>query len=367
MSWLRKRLPDWALIVIIVVAVVAIAVSVIAVSISSLFAQDREARDFSGPPYPYIARIKVIGEIGGFSNRFASSDTSYHHRWTIQTIDTLIGDAQNKGICLWLDTPGGTVYESDELYLKLMEYKEKTGRPIYSYMRRIAASGGYYVAASSDEIFANRNAWTGSIGVSLGTFFDFSEFLEEHGIRTETITSGSNKAMGNNYEPLTGEQRDIFQSLVDDAYDRFVEIVAEGRGMTDQEARKLADGRLYTAAQALDAELIDGIFGEKEAEAEIQSKFDGWITIFDCYYKPDTNYFTLFSSVFGERQGFLEFLLGGFGSGGYGSEGYGSGGYGSGAGGSDGTFSRGDVAAVLELAREQEETGAPPLKYLYTG
>ena len=344
----RNRFPEWAIIVIIVAAVVAIAVAVVALSISGIFASNQETRTFSGPSSQYIARIKIVGEIGGGANRFVSSDSSYHHKWTMQTIDALIGDTYNKGICLWLDTPGGAVYESDELYLKLMEYKEKTGRPIYAYMRRIAASGGYYAAASADEIFANRNTWTGSIGVSLGTLFDVSEFLESHGIRTETITSGRNKAMGSYYEPLTDEQREIYQSLLDDAYDRFVAIVAQGRGMSDKEARALSDGRIFTAEQALEAGLIDGILGEAEAEKAIRAKFEDGAVIYDCYYRPDPNYLTVFGSIFGGGHWLLELMRG------------------ADAGAAEAAYKE-DVAAVLELTREQTEAGIPPLKYLYTG
>jgi len=341
----RKRFPDWALTVIIVVAVVVIAVAVIAIVLSNVFMQENSTRKFSGPSSPYIARISVIGEISGVSNRFASSNSSYHHYWTMQTIDTLIEDPNNKGICLWLDTPGGTVYESDELYLKLMEYKEKTGRPIYAYMRKIAASGGYYAAASADGIFANRNTWTGSIGVSLGTMFDVTGFLEEHGIRATTITTGDNKSMGNIYEPMTDEQIAIYQSLVDEAFDRFVDIVALGRGMSAAEVRKISDGRILTAGQALEAGLIDGILGEKEAEQEIISKVEGTPMIYDCFFRPEATYLSLFGSAL-LGQG----LTGSLFSGGSGPEVY-----------------KGDVAAVLELARGQEEAGIPPLKYLYTG
>jgi len=345
MKSINKLFPRWAMITIIVAAIVTIAVALIALSISSLFSQEADSRVFSGPSYPYIARIKIVGEISGSASRFASSDNVYHHKWTIQTINTLMNDSNNKGICLWIDTPGGAVYECDELYLKLMEYKERTGRPIYAYMRRIATSGGYYTASAADEVFANRNTWTGSIGVTLGTLFDVSGFLEKYGIKTDTITSGQNKAMGNYYEPMTDEQRAIFQSLVDDAYDRFVAIVAEARGMTDKEARVLADGRLFTAGQALDAGLIDGIMGETDAETEIKSRFEGGASIYDCFYKPDTYYLSLFTSVFGGRQGLLDMIGSAF----------------------DGSLYKGDVAAVLELVQEQAESGVPPLKYLYVG
>ena len=345
----RKALPNWAVVLITIILAVAVAFLIGTIAIGGIMGilgsgQEAPSKAFSGPSKSYIAKIKVVGEIGPASNIFLSSDQAYHHQWTLQTIDTLIGDENNQGIYLWLNTPGGGVYESDELYLKLMEYKEKTGRPIYSYMGKMAASGGYYIAAASDEILANRNTWTGSIGVTLGTMFDVSEFLEKHGIKTETITSGDNKAMGSYYEPLTEEQREIYLSLVNDSYDRFVEIVAEGRGMTNEETRKVADGRIYTAAQALDVGLIDAIMGEKEAEDTIIAKFGEETVIYNCYYRPDTQ-FSLFGSGGFDIWDFLT--------------------------GKSGTSSRseyeGDVAAVLDLVHELEEAGAPPLQYLYTG
>ena len=346
-------LPEWARIVIAVISAIVIGIVIAGIAWAAFIGPGlspdpaSSSKAFEGPAHTYIAKIKVIGQISGSASSYSSSDSSYHHAWTLQTIDTLIGDANNKGIYLWLDTPGGAVYESDELYLKLMEYKEKTERPVYAYMGKLAASGGYYVASAADEIFANRNTWTGSIGVTIGTFFDVSDFLEEHGIHTETITAGSNKAMGSNYTPLTDEQKAIYQSLVDDAYDQFVAIVAEGRSMSDEEARKLADGRLYTASQALEAGLIDFILGEKDAENAVKEKFEDGAVITDCYYRPD-KYFSLFGSSQSSGFSIWDFLLGRAGEG-------------------AGPAYEGDVAAVLRLAQDQEEAGAPPLRYLYTG
>jgi len=352
MSFKGFKLPDWAKIVVIVALSIGFCVGVISLSVmgimGTLSGENQSAKAFSGPSEPYLARIKVVGEIGGGANRYASSDAAYHHTWTIQTINTLIGDKDNVGICLWLETPGGAVYETDELYLKLMEYKEKTGRPIYAYMRKMAASGGYYASAAADEILSNRNTWTGSIGVTIGTLFDVSGFLEKYGVRTDTITSGRNKAMGSYYTPLTDEQRAIYQSLVDDSYERFVAIVAEGRGMTDKEARTVADGRLFTAAQALDAGLIDGILGEKEAEEYFKAKFEEKVVICECYLKPDSAYMSLFNMYPGGGVSLLDILRWN-------------------AAGAVDTVYKGDVAAVLELAQKQEEEGMPPLKYLYTG
>jgi len=356
----RARFPAWATAAISVVITIVAAVAVIAliiISVMGLLTGDGQgSKAFSGPSSPYIARIKIVGEISSAANQNYSSDAAYHHTWTIQTIDTLIGDPNNKGICLWLDTPGGSVYECDELYLKLMEYKEKTGRPVYAYMEQMAASGGYYTAAAADEIYANRNTWTGSIGVTLGTVFDVSDFLESHGIHTDTITSGRNKAMGSYYTPLTDEQKQIYQGLVDDAYDRFVSIVAKGRNMPESKVRTLGDGRLYTAGQALDDGLIDGILGETEAEDAIKAKFDDGAVIYDCYYRPVTNYLSMLGSIFGSGQGIWDLLRGNADS----SAGNQS------LNDSTGSAYEGDIAAVLELAREQAEAGVPSLNYLCT-
>ena len=88
-------------------------------------------------------------------------------------------DDRNKGMILYVNTPGGSVYASDELYLKIKDYQETTGRPVYSSMQSQATSGGYYISAPCDKIIANRNCWTGSIGVTMGTFIDISGLLSD--------------------------------------------------------------------------------------------------------------------------------------------------------------------------------------------
>ena len=152
---------------------------------------------------------------------------------------------RKSGILLRVDSPGGTVYESEELYRKLVAYKEETGRPVWTYMEHYAASGGYYISAPSDKIYANPNTTTGSIGVIMSGY-DMSGLYEKLGIRSVSITSGKNKDMSK----LTEEQIAIYQSSVDESFDRFVEIVADGRKMTEETVREIADGRTYTAKQA---------------------------------------------------------------------------------------------------------------------
>ncbi len=219
--------------------------------------------------------IRIEGEITSVdtSSLFASG-SGYHHQFILDTIDRLTEDDSSKGIMLFLNTPGGGVYESDEVYLKLQEYKE-TGRPVYAYMGQMAASGGYYIASAADKILCNRNTLTGSIGVIMGTYIDLSGFLERYGITTHTFTSGANKSMGSQFEPMTEEQKAIFQSMVNEAYEQFVGVVAKGRGMPVSEVKKIADGRVYTAKQALNNKLVDGICTYEEALDDMKEAIGG--------------------------------------------------------------------------------------------
>jgi len=221
---------------------------------------DNDYVDYSGVDKDHIAVITVDGVITSTtSGGVLSESTGYDHQFTLDSIDQAISNNTNKGLLLYINSPGGGVYESDELYLKIREYQKTTGRPVYVYMGSMAASGGYYIASSADKIIANRNCWTGSIGVTMGTYYDISGLLEKYGVKTVTITAGKNKAMGSYTDPLTPEQLKILHSLVDEAYDQFVSIVAEGRNMTIPQVEKLADGRVYTAKQAQKLGLIDGI------------------------------------------------------------------------------------------------------------
>ena len=222
---------------------------------------------------PYIAVLDVNGTIQGDSGSELSQQT-YHHSWMLKKVKQLKEDTNNRGLIMTVNTPGGGVYESDELYLAIKDYKESTGRPVYSYMKSQATSGGYYISAPCDKIFANRNCWTGSIGVTIGTLYDITGLLDKYGIKTVTIDSGANKSMGSYTNELTKEQQEILQSLVDEAYEQFVGIVADGRNMNVKDVKKLADGRIYTAKQAKENGLIDEVATYEEAVEDMKKRFE---------------------------------------------------------------------------------------------
>ena len=212
------------------------------------------------PDKDFVGVVKVEGTIKDESDSSSifSNSQSYNHKKTLKYIDSMMESKNNKGIILYVNSPGGGVYESDELYLKLKEYKEKTGRPIWTYMASQACSGGYYISMATDKIYANRNTWTGSIGVIVSST-NVKGLYDKLGIKEIDITSGANKAMGSPGIDMTDEQRKILQSLVDEAYEQFADVVAEGRKMDINKVKPIADGRVYSAKQALDLGLIDNV------------------------------------------------------------------------------------------------------------
>lgn len=211
---------------------------------------------------PYLAVINIVGTIS------EDDGATYNQEWLLSTIEELTNDSANCGILLYVDSPGGTVYESDEAYLALENYKAVTGRPIVAYMASMGCSGAYYISCAADEIYANRNTLTGSIGVIMGSSIDLSEFLEKHGIKVTTIHAGKNKNMFNYDEPVTAEQAAIMQSIADESYEQFTQIVADSRHLELSYVQQLADGRIYTARQAAENGLIDGIAADLQEAAQ---------------------------------------------------------------------------------------------------
>ena len=249
------------------------------------------------PNKDFVGVINIEGEIGASSSNSLTSDSTYNHDFYLKYIEKMEKSDKNKGILLYVDSPGGAVYESDEMYLKLMEYKEKTKRPIWAYFASQACSGGYYISMAADKIYANRNCWTGSIGVIV-SLTNCKKLYDKLGIKEIDITSGKNKAMGSQGLELTKEQRGILQSLVDEAYDQFVGIVADGRKIDKSAVKKIADGRIYSAKQAKEINLVDEVGSlkdEKKAFAK-EAGFSEDIT----YYTPEKDSLSgMFSSIFG--------------------------------------------------------------------
>ena len=183
-------------------------------------------------------------------------------------------DRSVKALILRVNSPGGPISASDDVYQQIRRYRAEKGKPVVAFMQNVAASGGYYASAACDEIVAEPTAITGSIGV-LMTHFVFAELLENKlGILPVFLTMGEKKDWPSSFRaPSDQELQYVRDRLLTPAYERFVEVVAEGRQkvLSADQARKLADGSIYVAAQAKDAGLIDKVGYLDDAIAEAKT------------------------------------------------------------------------------------------------
>ncbi|MBI4382963.1 MAG: signal peptide peptidase SppA [Nitrospinae bacterium] len=172
-------------------------------------------------------------------------------------------DKNIQGIILRIDSPGGAVAPSQEIYGEVLRIRESK-KKIFASLGSLAASGGYYIASPADQIIANPGTLTGSIGVIM-TFANLEALIDKVGVKPEVVKSGKYKDTGSPARPLSSEERQLLQGVVDDVYRQFVEAVASGRKMDAEEVRKLADGRIYTGQQAFDLKLVDRLGGLEDA------------------------------------------------------------------------------------------------------
>jgi protease-4 len=183
-------------------------------------------------------------------------------------IDALADDNRVKAVILSIDSPGGSVSGGETLHDAIMRVAAK--KPVVVTMGGLAASAGYMIAVPANRIFAREATLTGSIGVLLETG-EASGLLNKLGLSAEVVRSGPLKDEPSLVRPLSPEGKEVLQGLVNDMYDQFVGMVAEGRHMDPAKVRSLADGRAYTGRQALGLGLVDAIGGEREAKAWLVS------------------------------------------------------------------------------------------------
>lgn len=169
-------------------------------------------------------------------------------------------DRAIKAVVLRINSPGGSVTTCDIIAHEINNFRMHSGVKVVAELMDVAASGGYYIASSADRIVAHPTTVTGSIGV-VAFNLNASGLMEKIGVTNQTVKSGDKKDMGSPFKPMTVEERRILQSVIDGMYERFLDVVAEGRKgvVSKAEIRKAADGRIYTAQQALDLKLIDSI------------------------------------------------------------------------------------------------------------
>jgi len=167
-------------------------------------------------------------------------------------------DRHVRALILRINSPGGTVTASDIVYREIETFKQRSRLPVVAVLMDLAASGGYYVALAADTIVAHPTTVTGSIGTIMISV-NAQGLMQKIGVATTAIKSAELKDMGSPFRPLTAEERAIFQSVIDDLQRQFLAKVIEHRKLSPEVARKLADGRVYTADQALAHGLVDRV------------------------------------------------------------------------------------------------------------
>jgi protease-4 len=167
-------------------------------------------------------------------------------------------DPEIAGVIIRINSPGGSVAASDTIYHEIISFREKKKIPVYAHIMELGASGGYYVASAADRIIASPTAITGSIGV-IAMKFNMEGLFSKIGVSEETYKSGPKKDFWTPFRPSTAEEKKMLQEIIDKLYARFLGVVYLGRQkvLTQEEVKALADGRILTAGDALEARLID--------------------------------------------------------------------------------------------------------------
>jgi protease-4 len=243
---LRRKLTLWRILAL--VAVVAAIGGIVAATTDSKFVSRSRA---------HVARVTVGGLIRNDRERLEMLDD--------------IAKSGAKAVIISIDSPGGTVAGSESLYNGIRRLAEK--KPVVAVIEGVGASGAYVTAIGADRIFAPRSALVGSIGV-IFQYPNVTDLLKHIGVAVEEIKSSPLKAAPNGYEPTSPEARAAIRGLVEDSYDWFKGLVRERRSLDDAKLKTAADGRVFTAAQALPLNLIDEIGDERAARAWLAKNKD---------------------------------------------------------------------------------------------
>lgn len=212
---------------------------------------------------PAVGVIRVEGVIASGASTSSLSGSVVGSDTIVELIDRANSNVDVKAIVLRINSPGGGAAASDEIHHALLQ----VDKPIVVSMGELAASGGYYISAPADYIYATPHTLAGSIGM-ISEFISAQELLDEVGISVEIVKSGNVKDFGSPYREMTDEERAYWQGLIDEAYEEFIAVVAEGRKMDKEAVRRLADGRVYIGRQAVDLGLVDAIGYYEDAVAK---------------------------------------------------------------------------------------------------
>lgn len=225
-----------------------------------------------------IAVVELVGEIyfRDSTSSFIKKDVEYY----VTKLTNLFKRKDVKGIVLKINSPGGSVAAVQRLYHQIIKLKSQYNKPVVCYVSELCASGGYYVASTCDKIVSCEGGVIGSVGVLLQVG-NISGLLKKIGVNIEVIKSSKYKDVGSMFREMLPEERQMFETLVNTAYEQFISAIIEGRKLSREEVMKFADGRVFIAPQAVELKMIDGIGDEEDAIEEVKklAKIKGSVEI----------------------------------------------------------------------------------------
>jgi protease-4 len=235
--------------------------------------QNYEEEYVSGEGSEKIAVIPVEGLISPSDSGVAGAVPTTTPEGMRDALLQAKEDESVEAVILEINSPGGGVTASDRMYQYILDFKESSDKPVLASMGTTAASGGYYIAMAADEILAGETTLTGSLGVIL-QLPNLTEAADKVGFKQNIIKSGEFKDMGSSFRDITPREREIFQEIVNENYDEFVEVIVEGRDLPEQRVRELADGRIYSGTQAEELDLVDSLGGLEKSAQNARNRAD---------------------------------------------------------------------------------------------
>lgn len=283
-------------------------VTVFAVLIAGIFVERLSSSDLAADSSGYyleeevlsgsgenkIVQLFVNGVISGQRNASGLPSMAEVLHEQLRRVEA---DPSVKAVVLRIDSPGGEVVATDEIHSQLLHLKKERNLPIVISMGSTAASGGYYLATAGDSIFANPNTLTGSLGV-IFNLLNYGEAINKLGVHQYSIKSGRFKDIGSPARAMTTQEQHIFQTLVNDSYNKFVDVIVNGRNLPREKVLEIADGRIYSGEQAKDLGLIDQ-FGDLDEATQYALALSGETEAIVVRYKEQLS---LRSLLFALRQ-----------------------------------------------------------------
>lgn len=216
--------------------------------------------------------INIYGVIS-FSDSTNIIKSHYSYDKIVKKLRKISYDPKISGVVLRINSPGGTIGASQEVYEEILRLR-KMGKKVYASFGDIATSGGYYIASGCDKIYSNPGTITGSIGV-LYELSNLSELIKKVGIKFDVIKSGKYKDIGNIFRDLTTDEKKLLQEIIDLSYQQFVQAVSTGRNIPVEKVMEIADGRILIGTQAKELKLVDEMGNSQDALEDIWKQVGG--------------------------------------------------------------------------------------------